>query len=210
MEQYILPFSAIAVTLLVLVSCAPRQSTSSPNVSWSIQPNTAAATPASSWDLTYTSVLRANGIGPDSLLWEWAELPSREPIKALISEWRDELIVSSILIELPGPEGDQNAFWFARTSNHAFHWQFENGKLDEPHVKQPVSVEKYDEAFKVMSAWEQAPSSGQEGITGSYYGFLSLYDRGKSRQMLLTIDDLGKADRPGRLLPVFGKLLENL
>jgi hypothetical protein len=153
-------------------------------------------------------VLRSNGIGPDSVLWEWAQV-SRPPVTKLVTEWQGEPLVSSVLIEVLGPHGDQHTYWFARTMNYAFYWQFTNGEIDDHHAKEPSPVQKYDEAFKAMSSWQQAQASG-EGPTGGYIGFLSLYGGGKSWQMLLTVDDWGTVDGKGRLMQVLGNLLENL
>jgi len=200
-------FSAVGAVLLVLIACAPRQNPtpSSENVQWTIQPGVVPL----GWDLTYESLLKANGVGPETLFWEWAHLPSRGGIKSVIIGWKDEPVVSSILMELQGPQGDQHAYWFARTTDHAFYWEFKNGELDH-FIKEPILVEKYDEAFRAMSSWQQAPSSGQRGITGDYYGFLNLYERGKSRQMLLIVDDLVKGESKGRLMQVFETLLSNI
>lgn len=211
--QKILIALTLTAALVVSFSCAKRQSTtpSSPqSVTSSTQPNPIPPPPSLGWDLTYESVLSRNGIGPDALIWEWAQAPYRPPVNKLVTEWQGEPIVSSVLMELQGPSGDQHAYWFARTMNHAFYWEFENGEIDDHHVKEPIPVQKYDEAFKAMSSWQQAPDSGEGGLTGSYFGFLSLYDGGKSRQMLLTVDDLGSVDRHGRLLQVTWKLLENV
>jgi hypothetical protein len=207
-QRYVLQLIVVAAPLLVLLSCTTRQKTiasSSQSVQRTTQPNVIPL----GWDLSYESLLTANGIGPDTLLWEWAHLESRAGIKKVITEWKDEPIVSSVLFELQGPEGDQHAYWFARTMDSAFYWEFKNGELDH-FVKESIPTQNYDEAFKAMSSWQQAPSSGEGGLTGSYYGFLNLHDRGKSRQMLLTIDDLGNVDKKGRLVPVFEKLLEHI
>lgn len=151
-QRYVVQFSAVAAALLVLLSCSTPQSpppSPSPTVQWTIQPDVIPL----GWDLNYESLLKANGIGRGTILWEWAHLPERAGgIKSVITAWRDEPIVSSILTELQGPHGDQHAYWFARTKDHAFHWEFKNGELDH-FVKRPVSVEAYDEAFKAMSTW---------------------------------------------------------
>lgn len=78
--------------------------------------------------------------------------------------------------------------------------------------KRPIPAPDYDRVFEAMACWRQdEPPNRMFGEKG-YIGFLSLYKVGKSRQMLLTNNDLfeGNTDpdegKPGR----FFKALEPL
>lgn len=79
-----------------------------------------------------------------------------------------------------------------RTKNHAYHWSLIEGKPPRS-VKEPLDPALYDKFFAVVSAWRQAgplksEDTPDQGIPG-YIGFLSVYDRRHSRQMLLTLND---------------------
>jgi hypothetical protein len=138
-------------------------------------------------------VLERNKIAHDEWIWEWLGQNYQSPVKNLIENWEGEPIESSILIEHPVfHAGEHIAFWFIRTKNHAYHWKFAEGKPYR-HVKESVSTELYDRLFEQMSSWQQAEPSKPEntpvgGVSG-YLGFLSLYDQGNSRQMLLSRED---------------------
>ena len=102
----------LASALLVSFSCARRQSiapSTSQSAASSPEPNAALPPSSLGWDLTYVSLLGRNGIGPDSDLWRWGQHNRRPPVNNFITGWQDEPIVSSALIELPGPEGDQES-----------------------------------------------------------------------------------------------------
>ncbi|HEV2915278.1 MAG TPA: hypothetical protein VGX92_18510 [Pyrinomonadaceae bacterium] len=145
------------------------------------------------WDLTYSSVLERNKVARDEWLWQWLGQNYQSPVKNLLEHWEDEPILSSILIEHPVfHAGEHIAFWLIRTKNHAYYWKFAEGKPYR-HVKESVSTELYDHLFEQMASWQQAEPSKPEntpvgGISG-YLGFLSLYDPGNSRQMLLSRED---------------------
>jgi hypothetical protein len=145
------------------------------------------------WDLTYSSVLEKNNIAHDEWLWKWLGKDYQSPIQAILEHWNDEAIISSILIEHPQfHAGDHMAFWFVRTKEHAYYWGFIKGK-PEKNVKEILSAEIYDRVFEQMSSWRQAepmkPENTPNGGVPGYLGFLSLYDRGNSRQMLLSVED---------------------
>jgi len=145
------------------------------------------------WDLTYSSVLKRNNIGRSELIWKWLNSGYQAPAKKWISEWRGEPIVSSILIEFPAPHAAEHiTMWLVRTKGHAYYWEsVEDEKAKE--VKKILKPRVYDNLFVLVSSWQQAkPLRVEDTPTGAipgYMGFLSLYDRAKSRQMLLSQED---------------------
>jgi hypothetical protein len=161
------------------------------------------------WDLTYSSVLERNNIGRSEWIWKWLGPNYESPAKKLISAWQGEPIVSSILIEMPAPHaGEHIGVWLIRTEDHAYSWEFVEDQ--PPGDKETVKPQLYDKLFAKLSPWQQAkPSSVENTSTGGvpgYMGFLNLYDRGKSRQMLLSQEDFVICDtkeckngKPGRL-----------
>ncbi len=162
------------------------------------------------WDLTYTSVLNANHVGPDDWVWKWLGQNYESPIKQLISTSNHEAIESSILLEFPAPHaGEHITMWFVRTKSQAYY--IELVEDNPPHkTKEALKTQEYDKFFDVTSRWQQAmplksENTPENGIPG-YSGFLSFYDRSNSRQMLLTSEDFVICDtkkcdsfKPGRL-----------
>ena len=162
------------------------------------------------WDLTYSSVLERNNIGSGEWIRQWLASGYQAPAGKWISEWRGEPIVSSILLEFPAfHAGEHTTLWFVRTKNHAYYWQSVEGAEahDEKEVLKPRA---YDRLFTLASSWQQAKPPRVEvtpaGSVPGYIGFLSLYERGKSRQMLLSPEDFAICDtkecktwKPGRL-----------
>jgi hypothetical protein len=145
------------------------------------------------WDLTYTSVLNANHVGRDEWIVKWLGPNYQSPVKGLISTWNRAPIESSILVEFPAPHaGEHTTMWFVRTKTDAYY--FEEVERNPPHkTREPLNPQSYDNLFRVMSSWQQAQpvkpeDTPENGIPG-YQGFLSFYNRGDSRQMLLTGED---------------------
>lgn len=178
-------------------------------------PATVAASQASpnrfGWDLSYDSVLERNGVGREAWLRKWT-LKYESPAQKIISTWRGEPIVSSFLIEHPAfHAGEHTSLLLIRTENHAYRWFIVEGKYQVD--KEPVNTQTYDEAYRSLASWKQSeplkPEETPPGGIEGYSGFLSLYERGKSRQMLLSLKDFFLFDaenldeaKPGRLMQV--------
>jgi hypothetical protein len=145
------------------------------------------------WDLTYASVLKRNKVEPNEWVWKWLGRNYQSPIKPLIARWRGEPIISSVLIESPSfHAGEHVSLWLVRTKDHAYYWELIEGK-PPGHAKEPLSPQLYDEMLKTISTWQQAeplkPEDTPPGAVPGYIGFLSIYDRNVSRQMLLSLLD---------------------
>lgn len=148
------------------------------------------------WDLVYESTLKGNGFGPDSPMWKWIHQYAdgrRPPVNEIFSKWEGEPITSSILIEVVGPEGSPGGFWFIRTTNHLYRWDFNKGEFDRE-KEELKFLKEYDQAFATIACWQQDAPVKSDTLFEGYYGFLSLYQEGKSRQMLLTFRDFFAVD----------------
>lgn len=146
------------------------------------------------WDLVYESALKRAHFGPDSPMWKWIhEDGPRPPVNKMVAEWQDDPIISSILIEVVGPEGSPGGFWYIRTANNLYRWDFNRGKFNS-RKKELTNLREYDKAFEEMTCWQQAEPTRTDSLFEGYYGFLSLYREGKSRQMLLTFRDFFLVD----------------
>jgi len=145
------------------------------------------------WDLTYSSVLETNKIGSNEWIQKWLASDYQSPAKKWISERQGEPIVSSILIEYPAfHAGEHTTMWLFRTKNRAYYWQTVEGE-ESNDVKKDLKSQVYDNLLTLVSSWQQAkpvkPENTPTGGIPGYIGFLSLYDKGKSRQMLLSQED---------------------
>ena len=217
--------------VLAIAACTGRDSTpsnpknSSPTVSngkceeWE---RADASVQGLGWDLVYEPVLKNNGFGPDTPMWKWIHTDGpRPPVNKMAAEWQDEPISSSILIEVVGPEGSPGGFWFVRTKNHLYRWDFNKGKFDSQ-KEELANLKEYDEAFQSIACWQQAAPVKTDTLFEGYYGFLSLYKEGRSRQMLLTFrdfflvdpredtKDLKDSNTWGRLWKTLAPVLESL
>jgi hypothetical protein len=157
------------------------------------------------WDLTYKSLLSRSGLCPGDQFCELVEERPQPPIDKYVAALQGEPIVSSLLYELPDGHAGLGATWVVRTREHAYVWVFRPGQPTTVD-KQPVPATDYDRVFEEMACWRQdnplKKAFGQDG----YMGFLSLFKGGKSRQMVLTHNDLFKGNtdpdgsKPGRFL----------
>lgn len=162
------------------------------------------------WDLTYVSVLNTNKVKPDAWVRKWLGPNYESSIKPFISDWKDGAIESAILLEFPNPHAAEHiTIWFVRTRDQAHYIELVE---DDPpqRTQETLKTDEYDNFFGVISRWQQAkplkPKDVPENGIPGYIGFLSLYDRGNSRQLLLTSEDFvichnKKCDsfKPGRL-----------
>lgn len=165
------------------------------------------------WDLTYMSLLTNRSVCPADPFCEIAALKPQPPVHKHFSEWQGEPIVSSILIEIPDGHADMTAIWLIRTKDNAYWWTF-HPHHPNPRGRQPLPTHEYDRVFETMTCWqEDVPSTRSFYTEGGYVGFLSLYNQGASRQMLLTYKDLIESWDKENLLPeeaVWGRLWKTL
>lgn len=165
------------------------------------------------WDLSYSSLLDANGVGPNEWIRKWLGSNYQSPVKAKIAAWRHGPIESSILLEYPAPHaGERITQWFVRTKTAAYYYERVEGEDDKPphETEEPLDVQAYDRFLAIVSTWEQAqPLRPEETLNrdmANYKGFLSMYNAGNSRQMLLIFRDFTVCEtkncetgKPGRV-----------
>lgn len=184
------------------------------------------------WDLTYISLLEKNNVARSEIIWNWLNAHPQSPAGNWISGWQGEPIVSSILFEIPMPHAAaRGTLWLVRTKEHAYYCEFvEKCAGCKPravenvwavNVKKDVPLPVYDELFAEVSSWQQAESPAVKepvpDLMRGYAGFLSLYEQGESRQLLLTLEEIfGQKDswpcdteecRRGKMGKVFRVLL---
>ena len=157
------------------------------------------------WDLTYKSLLSRSGICPGDPFCELVAERPQSPIDKYIAASQNDPIISSLLYELPDGHAGLGATWVVRTKDNAYVWVLHPGQSVTVD-KQPIPVSDYDRVFEEMSCWRQDEPPNRAFGGKGYMGFLSLFKEGKSRQMLLTHNDLFKDNtepdegKPGRFL----------
>ena len=172
------------------------------------------------WDLSYSSVLDANAVGPNEWIRKWFGPDYQSPANAWIAAWNHEPIESSILLEFPAHAGERIIMWFARTKTSAYYHQRGEGnplhKDNKPplEVSQSLDVQAYDKFFSEVSNWkQQKPLSLEEAPNGAirgYNGVMSLYNGADSRQILLTSGDFAICETKACDKLKRGRLLEAL
>ena len=174
--------------------------------------------PTFGWDLTYSSILKKNNIGQEESIRKWLRMYRHSPAKDWIKKWKGGRIISSILIEYPAfHAGERSTLWLVRTKSHAYYWESIQTDVDSPariaeHTqKKEVKPPLYDDFFRIAVSWKQGMALKPEvvpdqGIPG-YLGFLGLYDKSMTSQMLLNLEDFvvcatKKCEKsgPGRLM----------
>jgi hypothetical protein len=185
-----------------------------------VEAGTALARSTPDWHLTYRSVLRANGVGRRDWLAKWLRSHKGAPVRQLLDKWPPGEITSAVLLDVPAfHAAERVVHWLVRAEVGAHAWEYVDGEVQEAAGKS-IDPKLYDQLIEAIWDWEQAPPlpearSGEE-VPPGYFGFLSLYRAGRSRQMLLTVEDFyvpkaaGWEDAvDGRVLVTFGPLMES-
>jgi hypothetical protein len=158
------------------------------------------------WDLTYAAILKKNNVGPDEFLAQWLKGTDRSVPRKFMERWKGERIVASIMIEHPAfHAGEHSLIWLFRTEKKAYIWTSHMKRDWDPEGKE-IELKIFEDAFKAISAWEQAKPSpsnsaneGQRKALSGYFGFLNQFDSKGSRQILLVPADFF-SDMNGRLV----------
>jgi len=172
------------------------------------------------WDLSYSSVLDANSVGPDEWIRKWIGPNYQSAAKGWISSWNHEPIQSAALLEFPAQAGERVIMWFVRTRDRAYYYERAEGN---PLIKDAkpsnerngtLDVQAYDKFFSEVSSWQQAtprkPEDTPNGAPPGYFGFLSVYGSAGSRQILLTSDDFAICETKECKTPKLGRVFEAL
>jgi hypothetical protein len=166
------------------------------------------------WDLTYKNVLAANHVEPDQWISKWLASTAEPPLMRKITTWKRGLIQSAILVDFPAPHaGERTTMWFVRTRTKAYY--FDDVERNPHHeTSEPLDTRAYDKLFDSMSSWQQAKPVAAEqtpdnGIPG-YQGIVSFYNRGNSRQMLLTGEDFVICNDKKCEYPKLGRFWETM
>ena len=171
------------------------------------------------WDLDYATLLNGQSAEDTLFLKKWLAA-EKSPAKGWIDDWKGDPLVSSILIDYPAfHAGERTTMWFGRTSTKAFYRENINStRPQNREMELPTDV--YDQIFDTVSLWQpykpKRKNDLPKDVIPGYFGFLSIYGRSGSHQLLLTTDDFvicinvrkGCTPGPGKLKT--GRLMKAL
>lgn len=156
------------------------------------------------WDLSYLSLVKKHDIGLEEWFVRWLIMASLKrdkteqgfyvsPLSESLDTWGKDDIESSILLEYPAMHAAEPlSMWLIRTENKLYLSEFAAGRLTTD--TKPLDPEKYDIELDNLFALESSKKLGHDeiakGAVPGYSGVLSLYNKGKSKQILLNMNDI--------------------
>lgn len=147
------------------------------------------------WDLSYETLLAREQRTDVAWIGDWARRERGMLATQVVSGWEGGTIVAALLIEEPAfHAGEHLMTWLVRTGDKAYLVAYAKGER-RPEESGEIRVDAFDQVFREVSAWQQlpAPSPAElprgSGTIPGYMGFVNIYDRGKSRQLMLSLRD---------------------
>ena len=193
-----------------------------------IPPKAAADSTTPGWDLSYRSLLQHYDVGLEEWFSRWlmhATLNQRinamryyeSPVSSLLENWDGEKIISSVLLEMPALHAAEVlTTWLVRTESELFLWEFTEGTPGTE--KKTIDPGNYDGALPgllSLIASEKLPRNADHPRPPGYFGVLSLYDRGTSKQIPINFNDIIACKteecterKPGRLFTTIYSIAE--
>jgi hypothetical protein len=155
------------------------------------------------WDLTFRTILKQNSIGMGEWIVRWLMIPTtdqgdpppmyyKSPITDTITTWKDDKIVSSVLLEYPAfHAGEHLTLWMVRTQSNLYLWEYVKGK---PKIERKlIDTEIYDREFQNIFSLDNSKKLSIEdvpdGSIPGYFAILSSFSGGKSKQIFLNTND---------------------
>ena len=168
-----------------------------------IPPEAAAEGTTLGWDLSYRSLLQRYSVGLEEWFSRWlmhATVNQRindmgyyeSPVSSLLEKWDEAEIISSVLLEMPALHAAEVlTIWLVRTESELFLWEFTEGKPDtEKKILAPGNYDGALNALLSLNGSEKLPRKSELSQPPGYFGVLSLYDRGTSRQIPINFNDV--------------------
>lgn len=177
-------------------------------------------------DVSYASIMKRNKI--DKLEWvqRWFATYNKPPAKKWIEGWKDDPIVSWVLIEHPNfHAAERTTLWLARKKAKAWFWEsvqidyHSADQIEKRTLRRELRLEEYDKFFTAASAWKQAetlkPRLPVDNFNPEFWGFATVFEQNSCRQILLGLDDFmgcktEKCDKPletGKVMRALSPLL---
>lgn len=180
-------------------------------------------------DLSYKAIMEQNRV--DKLDWvkRWFNTYNKSPAREWIEGWKNEPLVSWVLIEHPNfHAAERTTLWLAKTKSRAVYWESVQSdyhsvkEIDERTQRSEIAMEIYDKFFQNVSIWKQAeilkPKIPIDRMSPEFWGFLSVSSpTSPCKQILLGMDDFMKCpdkkcepgpERLGRVMTALSPILD--
>lgn len=166
------------------------------------------------WDLSYRSVLNQNQIRWDhslGTLFTW--LVDREEehhyITNFIKKELEDNPEATFLIDHPTfPSAGRTTFLGIKKEGKCYYWWRSTDEGMKEFKKRPMNVELFQQISDRLQAMRQKGYENMGGPEKAYAGFLSVFKDGRSKQILLHINDFLEFDVENQKILRIGKIFE--
>lgn len=167
-----------------------------------------------SWDLSYEKLLDLNGVKWDhsqGTLFTW--LKHREQEHQFISDFvANELKKDPqqvFLIDHPTfPSAGRTTILGVKNNKGCFYYWRSTDENMRDFSRRPVSPELFNQIFNRLHSLKQRGFQNMGGPEKAYAGFLSTYQQGQARQLLLHIHDFLEFDVENQEILRMGRIFE--
>ena len=158
------------------------------------------------WDLTFETIFDQNKVAASAQIRESFRKSNSHSIYAILKAVPVESVRSAVLIDRPslGSNGITSLLFISTTKSVSV-WEIKSFKIDGV-TKSIVAPRRFNKMLKSLNRIEQGtPVSSKSNRSNweGFWGILSTYSKGESRQILLTLEDLYASDNepsgPGRV-----------
>lgn len=166
------------------------------------------------WDLTYEKLLELNGVKWDhsqGTLFTW--LKHREQEHQFIVDFVEKELKKEpqqvFLIDHPTfpSAGRTTILGIKGTKGCSYYWRSTDDNMRN-FRQRPITPEKFDQIFNRLHTLRQRGYQNMGGPEKAYAGFLSTYQNGESKQLLLHIHDFLEFDVENQEILRVGRIFE--
>jgi len=166
------------------------------------------------WDLSYEKLLDLNGVRWDhsqGTLFTW--LKHREQEHQYIRDFVENELKKQpervFLIDHPTfPSAGRTTILGVKSAHScSYYWRATDENM-RSFKQRPISDEKFDQIFRRLHTLNQRGYQNMGGPEKAYAGFLSTYQQGQSRQLLLHIHDFLEFDAENQEILRVGRISE--
>lgn len=166
------------------------------------------------WDLSYESLLEINGVKWDhsqGTLFTWLKDRDQEHnmITGFIQGEMRKQPIAAFLIDHPTfPSGGRTTiFGIKNGAGCIYYWRSTDQDMNN-FKRKSMSTEMFDQIFNRLRFLKQRGYESMGGPEKAYAGFLSTYQKGYSRQLLLHIHDFLEFDVENQEILREGRIFE--
>lgn len=166
------------------------------------------------WDLSYKSLLNSNQVRWDhsvGTLFTW--LLDREEEQQYIEEFLQMELSgnpeATFLIDHPTfPSAGRTTILGVKSQGQCFYWWRSTDEGMKEFKKRPIDPQLFSHVVERLNMMRQRGYENMGGPERAYAGFLSVFKDGKSKQILLHINDFMEFDVENQQILRVGKIFE--